>query len=348
MNYALANPAALWLLPLAALPLIASPFRRVLFPSLATAPDDLASRLIGIGLKLAAAAAIGAIVLGLAGPYRLERTIERIGKGAHVVLLIDRSESMDETFAGKAPAGGETSKSGAARRILKDFVLKRPHDEFGMVAFSSLPMFIIPITEHRDAILAAIDAIDRPALTLTDIGSGLTMALGMFEQGTPAGSRVILFVSDGAAVINRRTQDALRAAVAKNNVHIYWLFLRTANSPGISDLPGPGVDDTPQEMPERHLDLFFKSLQIPYRAFEAESPRAIEEALAEIGRLETNPIPYLERIPRQDISETPYMIAAAATLLLVLAKLAEASLPGADQTRRGAALLSPPRQRRAA
>ncbi|MEJ0092720.1 MAG: vWA domain-containing protein [Methylocella sp.] len=337
MNYAFATPAVLWLLPLALLPFFASPFQRVLFPSLAEAPDDLISRIVDIGLRLAAVTAIGAIVLGLAGPYRLERTIERIGRGAHVVLLIDRSESMDETFAGRAPTGGETSKSIAARRILKDFVLERPHDEYGMVAFSTLPMFVIPITEHRDAILAAIDAIGRPALALTDVGRGLAMALGMFEEGTPIASRVVLFVSDGAAVIDRRTQDALRSAIAKDNAHIYWLFLRTANSSGISDLPGPGVADTPQEMPERHLDLFFKSLKIPYRAFEAESPQAIADALAEIGRLETNPIRYVERIPRQDISEAPYMIAATAMLLLVLAKLAEVGLTRADRTRHGAA-----------
>jgi mxaC protein len=90
-------------------------------------------------------------------------------------------------------------------------------------------------------------------------------------------------------------------------------------------------------MPERHLDLFFKGLNVPYRAFEAESPAAVEAAVREIGRLETNPIPYTERIPRRDLSEAAYMVAAAATLILLLAKLAEVDLSGLNRSRKGSA-----------
>jgi mxaC protein len=204
-----------------------------------------------------------------------------------------------------------------------------------MVAFSTFPIFVTPVSEHREAIAAALDAIDRPALALTDVGRGLSMALAMFDENTPPGSRVILFVSDGAAVIDRPEQEKLRTAVAKHNTHIYWLFLRTAHSKGIYDPPDPDEEDTPQVMPERHLDLFFKSLKVSYRAFEAESPAAIEDAVREIGRIESNPIPYLERIPRRDLSEGAYIVAAAATLLVLLAKLAEIDLTGADPSRKG-------------
>ncbi len=79
-------------------------------------------------------------------------------------------------------------------------------------------------------------------------------------------------------------------------------------------------------MPERHLHKFFESLKVPYRAFEAENPHALAEAIAEIGKLERSPITYFERIPHQDLSRWAYGIAALSLAFLVLAKLAEARL----------------------
>ena len=55
-------------------------------------------------------------------------------------------------------------------------------------------------------------------------------------------------------------------------------------------------------MPERHLNLFFQSLKIPYQAFEAENPAAVGEAIAAIDKLERSPIRYYERIPQKDLS----------------------------------------------
>jgi mxaC protein len=79
-------------------------------------------------------------------------------------------------------------------------------------------------------------------------------------------------------------------------------------------------------MPERHLDLFFKSLGIGYRAFEAEGPAAVAEAIAEIDRLERRPFRYVERIPRKDLTDQSLLVAVFATSVLVVAKFAETRL----------------------
>jgi mxaC protein len=242
------------------------------------------------------------------------------------VLLIDRSGSMDNTFAGQAPEGGEESKSAAARRLLKDFVLGREHDLVGVAAFSTSPMHILPLTDQKDAVLAAVDAMDRPGLAYTNVGRGLALALDMQEADTSLAARVIVLVSDGAAVIDRKVQEKLRAAFAKRRVNLYWLYLRTEGAPGILDVPKPGEEDTPQALPERHLNIFFKSLGIPYKAFEAENPEAVAAAVAEIGKLERSPITYYERVPQQSLAWLAYAIAAAAIVLLLVSKLAEVRL----------------------
>ena len=326
MNLALTAPAVLFLLPLALLPLLLSPQRSQSYPSTDGIEADPLSVGIDWALRLSGVVALTALILGIGGLHRLGRTIEKTGEGAHIVLLIDRSSSMDNTFAGRAPEGGEESKSAAARRLLKAFILGRDHDLVGVAAFSTSPMHVLPMTEHKEAVTAAVDAMDRPGLAFTNVGRGLALALDMQEADTSPAARVIVLVSDGAAVIDRKVQETLRAAFARRPINLYWLFLRTEGTPGISTEPGPGEEDTPQAMPERHLDRFFKSLGITYRAFEAENPEAVGHAIAEIAKLEQSPITYTERIPHEDLKPRVFAVALAALLVLLAARLAEVRL----------------------
>lgn len=326
MTLALAQPWMLWLLPLAVLPLFARTQTAQAYPALDDIEADPLSIAVDWALRIAGVLAILGLILGLGGLQRLGQSIERVGEGAHIVLLIDRSSSMDNTFAGSLPTEGESSKSAAARKLLKDFIVERQHDSFGVVGFSTSPMHILPLTDHKEAILAAIDAMDRPGLAFTNVGKGLAMALDVHEGDPTPATRAILLVSDGAAVIGHRVQEKLRAAFQRRPMNLYWLFLRTAGTRGIFDAPASIEEDTPQVMPERHLHKFFETLKIPYRAFEAENPKALAEAIAEIGKLERNPITYLERIPHQDLSLRAYGLAAFCLTVLVLAKLAEARL----------------------
>ncbi len=68
------------------------------------------------------------------------------------------------------------------------------------------------------------------------------------------------------------------------------------------------------------------SLGIPYRAFEAEGPQAVADAIARIEALERDPIPYTEVRPRRDLTGYAYGFAALGLAVLVLAALAEADL----------------------
>ncbi|MBP2148078.1 vWA domain-containing protein [Xanthobacter flavus] len=330
------HPALLFLLALALLPLAALPLRGSVLPAVALVPADGLSIAVSLGIRLAGALAIAALVLGLAGLNLKAREIERIGSGANLMLLIDRSASMDNTFADRAPGAGEESKSAAAKRLLTEFLVRRPRDRIGIAAFSTSPIPVMPLTDHHEAVAAAVAAIDRPGLALTDVGRGLALALDSFDATAGlGGARAVLLVSDGAAVIDPRVQAALRDSLKRAPVRLYWLFLRTVGSPGIFDKPRVPGEDTPQAMPERHLNLFLASLGVPYRAFEAGSPEAVANAIAEIDRQESQPIAYLERIPRRDFARLCYAIAAAASALLLAARLAERGLGARRNTASG-------------
>ena len=339
-------PFVLGVLLLAFLPFIATPFARQPIPALTLAPKDTLSRVVRLVLQNLAAIAIAGLVLGLSGLHRREQVIEREGTGAHVVLLLDRSSSMDNSFADRAPTGDQESKSAAAKRLLSDFIARRPNDRIGVAAFSTSPMLVLPLTDHHGAVSAAIAAIDRPGLAFTDVGRGLALALSYFDGDTDEASRAVVLVSDGAAVIDRKVQDALRDVATRTPVHLYWLFLRTKGTRGIFDIPPPG-EDTPQANPERHLHLFLQSLGVPYRAFEAGSPQAVQQAIAEIDRQETRPLRYAERVPRQELARWAYSLAGLAVALLILAKLAERRF-GVRVSAPAAVASAPPQRRMAA
>ncbi len=328
MNYMVAHPGFLWLLLLTPLPFLVSALRRAPFPSLDGVPRDTASSLVSFIIKAAAALAIFAGVLALAQPYRLAESVKLLATGAHVVILMDRSLSMDFTLGDDEVQGNQESKTDTATRLLMDFVNRSPHDQFGVVAFSSAPVFVLPISGHRDAVKAAITALRRPGIEGTNVGLGMQLALAMIGHDPEATSPVVLLVSDGeyggAGFFQLELQDALRKTFQKEHAHLYWLFLRPhKGNEDVFSPPPKGAEDSPHTKPERHMDLFFKTLGVTYRVFWADSPHAIQDAVAEINRLETRPVTYYEEIPRQDVTPIFYAIAAFASLLLVLAKLAE-------------------------
>ena len=317
------TPGLLLLLPLALVPLVLRPREPSALPSIDAVPADLVSTLVDAAIRAAGVVAIAALVLAAAGLQLGARTVEHVGRGSHISLLIDRSGSMNDTFAGRAPQGGEETKSAAAKRLIDAFVSRRPHDQIGIVAFSTAPMLVVPMTDRLDAVRAGIAAIDRPGLAFTDVGRGLAMALDQLEGDPGLASRSIVLVSDGAAVIDRKVQAALRDAFAKRPVNLYWLYLRSAGSPGIFAPPPPDQPDNPQVLPERHLNIFLASLGQRYRAFEAENAAAVADAIAEIDTLEASEIHYRETLPSVDLAGIAYAVAGAALALLLAAKLAE-------------------------
>ncbi|SDP47646.1 mxaC protein [Filomicrobium insigne] len=326
MNLAFAHPLFLLALPLALVPLVWLSQRTHDYASLDFMDPDWLSTAVDWGLRALLSLSLLGLVLGLAGLHVRGTSIERVGTGAHIVLLIDRSSSMDQTFAGRQPTGDEMSKSTAARVLLEDFIQKRAHDRFGVAAFSTAPFLVLPITDHKEAVLAAIRAIDRPGLAFTDVGRGLALSLATHEADPAAASRAIVLVSDGAAVIDRKVQELLRQGFSKRRINLYWLYLRTEGSRGIYEEPRQGEEDTPQALPERHLHKFFLTLGAPYRAFEADNPQSVADAIAEIDKLEREPIRYVERVPQTDLAHWAYAIAAVCLAILLLAKLCEVGI----------------------
>lgn len=316
---ALANPVALIATPLALLPWLSARERLPLFPYLALLPRDLASEAFGIALRALASVAIVATILGLAAPYRGPSSVLRVGEGAEIVVLLDRSRSMDELFGTQSGMHWSDtrreSKGQVARALLAEFARKRTADVFAFLIFSARPMLVLDFSSSQEAIQAAINAqnVGR-GLGETDIARGLEAATRLFEARPYLGGRVVLLVSDGGAQIDARTRERLAAALRRERVALYWLYIRSTHSASLADAD---TAENPEAAPELALHLFLRSTGIAYRAYQAEDPQALERAIEDIGQLERHPIYTRYTQPHREYAGWLYLLAAACAGLLL-------------------------------
>lgn len=293
----------LLLLPLAMVPLWLSRQHGYVYSSFSMVPEDRLSQVAGLLLRYLAVAIIVSLVIALAAPQGSISEVERTGKGAQVVLVIDRSASMDDPFAGAGTQGrvGE-NKSTAAKRLITLFVQERQDDMVGLVTFSNSAMHAIPLTQNREAIHAAIAAAGGSGLLQTNIGAGLTSGLAMFKGIPNSGSSVILLLSDGAGRISTKAKQKIRDWADREQVNIYWIVLRQPDGISIFD-PKYAAESSLEEPAEVELHKFFQTLKTKYKAYEADDPKALQLAMHDISMRERNPIRYLEKVAGKDYSK---------------------------------------------
>lgn len=315
------HPAWLYGLALALLPWWLHGQRLVPWASVAAWPADAASARVDLALRCAASAAIAAAALSLAGGYLQGQPIERTGTGAHIAIVLDRSASMADGFGAAQQAGAE-SKGQAAARLLDGFVRQRPLDLFGLTLFSTAPMQVLSLSPDHEALRAALLAsAAAPGIGLTNVAAGLAQALAQFDAQPHTGSRVLLFVSDGATNIDPRAQLTIRRLFEQYRVQLYWVFLRSPGSDSPTTPPDPQTGA--QAPPEYLLHGFFSDLGVPYRLYEADNPQALRAAIDDVSRLQNLPLRYLQPQPRRALAPWCDALALACTLLLLLARSLE-------------------------
>jgi mxaC protein len=204
-------------------------------------------------------------------------------------------------------------KSKTARDLLSKFVVQRPDDRFALMFFSAGPLPVVNFTQHDDVVLAGITAGGTgPGLSSTDIGRALIAAIGEFDLREYSGSRIILLVSDGGAQLDPPTRKRIAAGLVRNRIALYWLYLRSINSPTL-DSQDPQSD----AVAEIAMHRFFQSLSTPYHAYQAAEPKDLAQAVADVGRQQNLPLDYLERIARRDYDRLCFGLGAFSCLMLL-------------------------------
>ncbi len=326
-SFDFAHPWALLLLPLAVLPLLRRRRDTLPFSYAPWLPKDPVGQIAGWLWRILAAVAIFSTVVALAGLGKPQTQVARVGRGAEILVLMDRSRSMDDHML---PADWRKldrslllhhlargqPKAKVARDLLAKFVLERPDDRFGLMFFSTKPLSVVSFTQHDEVVQAGIAAADiGRGLANTEVGRALLAAIAEFDRRAYSGSRIILLVSDGGAYLDEPTRQRVLAGLARNRIALYWIYLRSYNAPTL-DNSEPGRENAP----EIALHTFFQTLRTLYRAYQAEVPEDLQKAVADVGRQQNFPLDFLEEVPRQDYSRRFVAAAAICCLLLLLGR----------------------------
>lgn len=193
----LLHPAALWALPLLALPWVIHFWGRTRPPVLPFSNVDLLAEAVQDRwrwdrwrrwlLLMVRTALLGALVLALARPGF--QGMGSTGAGRTLVLLLDASYSMRATHAGSTVF----DRSRDLARALLDTT--GPSDQWGLVLFSDRVEAVVAPTSDPGPIRAVLaDAV--PTFRGTDLSTGVARGLDLLERAGAGGALVVL--SDGA------------------------------------------------------------------------------------------------------------------------------------------------------
>jgi mxaC protein len=322
------HPWLLLLLPLAVLPLLRNRSDALGFSYLGWLPRDRVGQLAGWLWRACAVICLASAIIALAGPGRPQMEVTRTGHGAEILILMDRSRSMDERLLPSdwrtidphsrlAHVSRGPQKSAVARELLSQFVSQRSEDRFSLMFFSTRPMHIVPFTQHDEVVQAGIAAgAAGRGLSNTDVGRALLAAINEFDRREYSGSRIILLVSDGGTLLADPVRKLIRSGLQRDRVSLYWIHLKSYNSPAL-DTQEPGREAAP----EVALHRFFQTLRTPYQVYEAEVKEDLAKAVADVGRQQNFPLDFVEQFPRADYSRVFVAIAALACAMLLAGRL---------------------------
>lgn len=324
LSLSVESPLVLLLAPLAVLPWHVFNTEKIVAWDRFT-PHDPLSSVIDRALKTSGSCVILSLVIALSGPYIPEYAKERISLGAEFVILLDRSRSMDEPFAvedsaQKVSRDLSKSKRNAAIKHLKAFVKHRPDRRWGFVMFSNKVMPLLPLTENKDAVLAAIQASGLgKGMSETNLAQSLLKAMDYFKGEKYRGSRVVLLVSDGGEKFSEEEKAEIKQTFRNNRLSLYWIYLKS-----IDDFSLVKMADEPiawNELPERKLHTFFAKMQVPYKVFEVDNDAKVTNAFIEIDQAQSETIIVNEIQPKEPKAHIFLSIAILSLIPLVMVRL---------------------------
>jgi mxaC protein len=312
------KPELLWLLPLALLPFISYGVKQFNFPGLEDWPKDFMSDWLRWGVRALAALTIASLVIAAAAPFTEGGTVIKVGEGAEIVVVLDRSGSMSENLQNDSQSinAKPISKIEASRKVLLKFMEQRPADTFGVVAFNAAPISVAPLSADRALAKAALKSAESNSSGFTALNRALAMGLDYFNGRPFTATRLIMLVSDGDAVIEKEDREIIKNLFKQYRAKLIWVYVHAGVEKNILDSVIAGDNEIVTNAQKQEVEInqnvamnrLFEELEIPYQAFEVNSEAGLQHAVTEIGRATNKPTRYEYRLPRQDYAIYFYLL----------------------------------------
>ena len=270
--------------------------------------------------------ALSCLILALARPQVGSGISEIESSGIDIVLAVDLSTSMwahDFKIKGK-----RTDRLTVVKAVVKDYIVKRPNDRIGLVAFAGISSLVSPLTLNHEWLLQNLE---RLRIGILEDGTAIGTAIGTSVNRLriqKAKSRILIVLTDGANNAGKISPLAAAEAANAYNIKIYTIG---AGQEGVVPVPRV-LDPNGNPLFDRNGKLLLKNIQSDIdldslkeiarltraRFFHATDTTSLEEIYHEIDRLEKSEIKLKHRTNFTDIFMWP---AIAGLSLLVLEQL---------------------------
>ncbi len=269
------------------------------------------------GVPLALLALIAAI-LTMARPVWRNEYQSRSASGIDIVIAFDVSLSMTiDDFMLESRA---ISRLTAAKRVVDDFISRRPDDRIGLVAFAGRPVSASPITLTHEWLRESLDDLRLNDFTNlgtvkesgTAIGSALSAAALRLDSRLSK-SKVIVLVTDGASNSGKLAPLEAAAHAKTLGIKIYTVAIGTKDG---------RVSGNIQAFPRQEFDLptLIEIARLTGgEHFWAQNLESLEDTFQTIDRLEKTDSKSLAVI--EDDELFPWFLAAAMLCSLAAATL---------------------------
>jgi Ca-activated chloride channel homolog len=232
------------------------------------------------GLVVLRFLAVLMLIIALARPGRGIDYTSVNDYGIDIMICLDVSGSMmGEDFQ-------PDNRLAVAKRVVKEFILKRQHDRIGMVVFAGEAFLQSPLTTEKSILSDITDEIDFDSVPVdgTAIGDAIALAASRMTDSTAA-SRIILLLTDG--MNNRGEIDPETAASLCKGMDIKVYTIGIGKEGEVTYPSGSaffGKRKLINHFDERGLRKISEMTQA--RFYRAESSGVLWQNITDIDRLE--------------------------------------------------------------
>lgn len=235
-------------------------------------------------LPLVRALSLAAVIVALARPQWVQAREVVRGQGVDIVLALDISGSMASLDF------QPDNRLATARRVIDEFVERRPYDRLGLVVFARNAYNQSPPTvDHRILRRLLEDVRLAPEMGLDDgtaIGMGLANAANMLRD-SKASSKVVILATDGVNNAGQINPITAAAAAKALGIKVYTIGM---GKQGMVPVPIPDLfGNATITMQESAVDegmLLSIADATGGRFFRAEDGDALRQIYEEIDALE--------------------------------------------------------------
>lgn len=266
--------------------------------------------------------ALAILIFALAQPQLTKSQTQVKASGIDIAVAVDLSGSMaSQDFV---VSGQRVNRIDMAKRVLKNFIEKRPSDRIGLIAFATDAFIVTPLTLDHDYLLDNLDRfkIDPydPNDNLIDgsstaIGSGLSTAINRLRD-QKSKSKIVILMTDGQNNSGKLAPLVVAEAAKTLGVKVYTIGVgMRGNAPmPTMDIFGRRIlAPVPVDIDEDTLTKIADMTGGKY--YRADNAERFEEIYADIDKLEKSEAVVKKYTEYKELFA--WFVLAGATTLLV-------------------------------